>query len=257
MCIRDSDKALLDSIGVPEPFHAVLMKVGTEDELLECPVPQDVLGRVIDAVSQKPLSEVARQPDLLLADTEDLLRYREGELLGFLLRLEPEQEKLAQWAISSKGATLLKGGPGSGKSTVALYRVREILAAWKKKKREPPKILFTTYTRALTRVSEQLLGSLVGTEGMAQIEVKTADTVLRAIAVEGGASPNLTKDAKAVLSRAIEDAAFVGSSLKITSQRESVAKLSRDFLLDEILGVIEGRALSLSLIHISEPTRPY
>src|SRR5206468_3731712 len=109
---------------------------------------------------------VARQPDLLLSEPEDLLRYREGELLGFLLRLEPEQEKLAQWAILAKGATLLKGGPGTGKSTVALYRVREILAAWKKQKRDAPRLLFTTYTRALTRISEQLLRSLVGPEAM-------------------------------------------------------------------------------------------
>ncbi len=240
---RAVDKALLESLAIPETFHAALMKVATEDDLLDCPVPQDVLGKVIDAVTGKPIAEVARQPDLLLTEPEDLLRYREGELLGFLLRLEPEQEKLAQWAITAKGATLLKGGPGTGKSTVALYRVREILAAWKKQKREAPKLLFTTYTRALTRISEQLLRSLVGAEGMALIDVKTADAVLRPIALEAGASPNLAKDTKALLARAIEEAEFVGSSLKVASQKESIAKLSRDFVLEEILGVIEGRGL--------------
>ena len=241
---RAIDKKLLDSLGVPEPFHAALVKVATEDDLLDCSVPQDILAKVIDAVTGKPIAEVARQPDLLLTEPEDLVRYREGELLGFLLRLEPEQEKLAQWAITAKGATLLKGGPGTGKSTVALYRVREILAAWKKQKRQAPKLLFTTYTRALTRISEQLLRSLVGPEDMALIEVKTADAVLRPLAIEGGAPSNLAKDARALLTRAIEEAEFAGTPLKLASQKESIAKLSHDFLLEEILGVIEGRALA-------------
>jgi mRNA-degrading endonuclease RelE of RelBE toxin-antitoxin system len=241
---RSVDQSLLVSLGIPEAFHAALVKVATEDDLLDCPVPQDIVDRVIDAVTGKPIAEVARQPDLLLAQPEDLLRYREGELLGFLLRLEPEQEKLAQWALSSKGATLLKGGPGTGKSTVALYRVREILAAWKKQKRTAPKLLFTTYTRALTRISEQLLRSLVGPEGMVHVEVKTADAVLRPMAIAGGSSDHLVSDLRATLARAIENAAFVGTSLKVASQKESVAKLSRDFLLEEILGVIEGRGLS-------------
>ncbi len=241
---RSIDQSLLVSLGIPEAFHAALVKVATEDDLLDCPVPQDIVDRVIDAVTGKPIAEVARQPDLLLAQPEDLLRYREGELLGFLLRLEPEQEKLAQWALSSKGATLLKGGPGTGKSTVALYRVREILAAWKKQKRTAPKLLFTTYTRALTRISEQLLRSLVGPEGMVHVEVKTADAVLRPMAIAGGSSDHLVSDLRGTLARAIENAAFVGTSLKVASQKESVAKLSRDFLLEEILGVIEGRGLS-------------
>lgn len=252
---RAIDQALLETLNVPENFHAALVKVGTEDELLDCPVPQDILGKVIDAVTGKPIAEVARQPDLLFTEPEDLLRYREGELLGFLLRLNPEQEKLAQWALSAKGATLLKGGPGTGKSTVALYRVREILAAWKKQKREAPRLLFTTYTRALTRISEQLLRSLVGPEGMEQIEVKTADAILRPIAVEGGASSNLAKDPRAALARAVEEAAYVGTPLKVTSQKESIAKLSRDFLLEEILGVIEGRGLA-SLEEYLAASRP-
>ena len=55
---------------------------------------------------------------------DDLLKFKEGKLLGFLLRLSPEQQKLAAWNKSATGPTLLKGGPGTGKSTIALYRVK-------------------------------------------------------------------------------------------------------------------------------------
>jgi superfamily I DNA/RNA helicase/mRNA-degrading endonuclease RelE of RelBE toxin-antitoxin system len=241
---RAIDKVLLTALKVPEAFHDALMKVATEDDLLDCPVPQDILGKVIDAVLGRPIEQVAAQPDLLVNEPDDLLRYREGDLLAFLLRLDPDQEKLARWAVTAQGATLLKGGPGTGKSTVALYRTREVLAALKKAKIETPRILFTTYTRALTRVSEQLLEALVGKDEMKHIEVKTADVVLRAIAVDGGASNVIARDLKQRLPRLIEQAAFQGSALKVTSQREAIAKMTREFLLEEILSVIEGRGLA-------------
>jgi superfamily I DNA/RNA helicase len=74
-----------------------------------------------------------------------LLRFTEGELLGFLLKLNPEQEKFVTWALNASGPTLLKGGPGTGKSTVALYRVRALIETLKKSGVSQPKILFTTY----------------------------------------------------------------------------------------------------------------
>jgi len=52
---------------------------------------------------------------------------KEGELLTFLLKLSPEQEKYARWSPQVTGPTLVKGGPGTGKSTVALYRIRSLL----------------------------------------------------------------------------------------------------------------------------------
>src|SRR5262249_11338549 len=149
------------------------------------PVPQDVLSKVIDAVMSRPIEQVAAQPDLMLSHPDDLMRFRDGELLGFLLRLNLEQEKLVTWAVKGKGATLLKGAPGTGKSTVALYRVREMVRALRKSGVAEPRILFTTYTRALTRVSEQLLGSLLEKD-VRFVEVRTADAVARELGGTGG-----------------------------------------------------------------------
>ncbi len=98
---RAITEGLLADLGVPAQFHAALVSVGTEEELLECAVPQDLLGRVIDAVTGRPIEQVADQPDLTLDAPEDLLRYRDGELLGFLLRLNGEQEKAG--GLGSRG----------------------------------------------------------------------------------------------------------------------------------------------------------
>jgi len=64
------------------------------------------------------------------------------------------------WALS--GPTLVKGGPGSGKSTVALYRARALVEHALETRGEVPELLFTTYTNALTNFSESLLCQLLG-----------------------------------------------------------------------------------------------
>jgi len=81
---------------------------------------------------------------------DDLLRFREGELLGFLLRLNTEQEKFVTWAVKGKGATLLKGGPGTGKSTVAL-QIHHNLAS-----RHLYGLLLTSLDRAGHQVTSRL-----------------------------------------------------------------------------------------------------
>lgn len=60
------------------------------------------------------------------------------------------------------GPWLVKGGPGSGKSTVALYCVREIFdpKAPRLGDLEEPKVLFTTFTKSLTSAASHLLESL-------------------------------------------------------------------------------------------------
>ena len=56
----------------------------------------------------------------------------------------------------------LTGGIGSGKSTVALYRVRAIVEQALTEGRPLPTILVTTYTNALINFSQSLLVQLLG-----------------------------------------------------------------------------------------------
>src|SRR6266496_2502846 len=125
---------LLANLKIPEPCHTRLLLIQTQEDLLDCPgVPIDYLLQINEYMFERPLVEVLQQPDYLLNDVNDLLRYKEGELLGFLLKLSPEQEKYVTWGMKGSGPTLLKGGPGTGKSTIALYRVRSLVHELRKK----------------------------------------------------------------------------------------------------------------------------
>ena len=124
---------LLTSLHVPSTCYARLLSIQTREDLLDCPgVPDDYLLLIDEYMFERPLVQVLQQPDYLLNDVNDLLRFKEGELLSFLLKLSPEQQKYVTWGINASGPTLLKGGPGTGKSTIALYRVRSLVQELRK-----------------------------------------------------------------------------------------------------------------------------
>ncbi len=166
---------LLKSLHVPEVYHKRLLPLKTEEELLGCPgVDDEVLLKIDAYMFELPLVQVLQQPDLVLNDVDDLMRYKEGELLSFLLKLSPEQEKYVSWSINAAGPTLVKGGPGTGKSTVALYRIRSMLEQLQRAGKATPRLLFTTYTNALIKSSEQLLQQLLGSHAQ-HVRISTAD----------------------------------------------------------------------------------
>ncbi len=159
---RKLTPSLLAKWRIDPQFQEPLMRCLYAEDLLNIPdnkVPADVLGRIMDGLYPATANQIAAQADQVLFDPEDLIRYAEGTLTGFLLKLDEQQEPLTNWALA--GPTLVKGGPGSGKSTVALYRLREIVTHHLAETGEVPSILFTTYTNALINSSESLLRQLL------------------------------------------------------------------------------------------------
>ncbi|EDX85151.1 UvrD/REP helicase domain protein [Synechococcus sp. PCC 7335] len=230
---------------VPDQFFEVLTNCKTLDDLTSAAIPESLRERIFDAVTTPNFDQVLSQPDLV-AGTDDLLKFKEGNLLGFLLKLNPEQEKYVTWAIDSKGPTLLKGGPGTGKSTVALYRTREVLARLKAEGIAKPKILFTTYTNALVKFSQQLLTQLLEADAKF-VEVKTADKIAYRLVVKATGKPAIASHAqqKRLLKQALVDAiaSLPGNRLQQQAQQLILQRLHPDYLLEELNSVIAARNL--------------
>ena len=242
---RRVTKAILDSLKIEQRYHAALAGIATEEDLLGCEsVPEDVRLLVSEALTNRPLAVAARQPDLLVQSPDDLFRYHEGELLGFLLKLDPDQERFVSWALESKGPTLVKGSPGTGKSTVALYRVKAILEQLEKKGIEKPRILFTTYTKALVSVSEQLLEQLLG-EKAKLVDVRTADSLVTLITSRAGQKLAFASsdDQLHTLAAAKDKAVLTGNKVEQAAQRQTLSRLAPDYLLEELNSVIDARGL--------------
>lgn len=251
---RPIDDELLERLRVPTQYRAALHGLATFDELAAAHVPEPVKALLLDAVLEPNYEQVLQQPDLITGDPSDLLKFAEGELLGFLLRLDPDQERFVDWALSGSGPTLVKGGPGTGKSTIALYRARSILHLLRQQGVECPRILFTTYTAALTAASEQLLKKLLGDDA-ALVDVRTADSVAHRLvsASEGKLRILDSKDLPGLLKDAMSGVQIEGNALVRRKQLATLDKLSQEYLLEEITQVIEARALSSLTEYLGTP----
>ena len=240
---------LLTNLHVPAQYHARLLAIQTEEELLNCSdVPQQAMEQLLDCIFPPSLSQIMQQPVFLVEDLDDLIRYKEGELLGFLLKLSPEQERFVSWAMRANGPTQVKGGPGTGKSTVALYRARSILEKLRQRGMTAPRILFTTYTNALIHSSEQLLQQLLG-EDARFVEVQTADKMMsdilrRASVPKKTPNENNTNLLSTVFHRSIRDAAFEGNALQRQAQKQAIERLGSSYVQKEIHKILMARQVA-------------
>ncbi|WP_160295249.1 3'-5' exonuclease [Geobacter sp. OR-1] len=235
---------LLSRLRIPDHFHNRLTLIQTREALYECPgVPEEHLLMLDEVMFERSFEEIIQQPDFLANDVSDLLKFKEGSLLSFLLKLDPEQEKFVYWAMDSKGPTMVKGGPGTGKSTVALYRVRTLMEAIRSD--TPVRVLFTTYTNALVSYSRQLLSQLLGSK-VASVEVRTADSLVHAIVKGKSGEVNILPpdQEKTIFQQAIDKTDFGGGSLARRSHMDLITRLGIEYLMEEIAEVIEARGLT-------------
>lgn len=221
----------LKQLGIPDEFHELLINCKTEDDLLLSNVPDYLIERVIDNLFPRPVQEILQQPDFIVFDTNDLVRYKEGDLFGFLLRLDSDQERLVDWALH--GPALIKGGPGTGKSTIALYRVRSLLENFEKQGKPNAKILFATFSDALARFSKQLLEQLLESK-VDLVKVSTADGLVMEITATNSKHNIADKNIlRSILERVV--VSFGNTSF--------IKRLRVDYLLEEFEWVIEGQNL--------------
>lgn len=239
------DLELLERLLIPAVYQKALLACRTSDDIYNADIPDSVRMAVLDAITTPNYERVlTHQPDYIVPEVNDLLRYKEGELLGFLLRLSPAQEKFVTWGLGANGPTLVKGGPGTGKSMVALYRVRELIRVLHGAGIARPRILFTTYTNALVIYSRQLLQMLLG-DDVDCVEVSTYDKIVRDIYKAGHGDPQMAKDTdqRKALARAIETVEYDGNPLQKKAQQAAIDRMGEAYLLEELNTVITARQL--------------
>jgi len=246
-------KELLLALAVPVSMVPTLLRCATEEALLEAAVPADVLGRVVDRLFPPTIDRLDQQPDLVVSSTRDLVRFKEGDLLGFLLRLDEDQLELTQWAL--KGPTMVRGGAGTGKSTVALYRVKALL--------EQPgatgteRVLFATYTRSLLTVTQQLLEQLLTADQLRRVAVATCDQIAWRVVSNARMIGKLASDSESLRLLTTLRAVHVpmGSAFESKLRARALDRLSDAWLIEEFEWIIEGRGLG-SLADYQAAARP-
>ena len=231
---------LLSQWQIPQQYWDSLLNVTHAEALLELSLPDKLLGRILDNLYPRAIAEIDQQPDYLLPEITDLDRFFEGNLSAFLLKLDSEQEKLRDFG--KNGPILVKGGAGTGKSTLALYRVEKLLRLGYSS------ILFTTYTNALVEYSQQLLQQLLG-QPPAQlgITVTTVDSLAYQYYTQHHRKPRFLQEEKALstLKTALKTASLPAKNAFDKQVRlQTLQKLGLNYLYSEITEVIQAQGIT-------------
>ncbi len=251
---RPLDPDFLRRLGVPGQHIAALAACKTGDDLMKARVPEPIRELVLDNLTKPDYDQLADGPKLIVHHIDDLRRHAEGELVTFLLKLDEEQEQFVRWRVG-QGPALLKGGPGTGKTVIALYRARAVLSALRETGIAQPRILVTTYTNALVNAAQELLATLLGKADASLVDVRTVDSLVAEIVRSAGLPAKSADDGivLGMLEKAMQR--LHEGSDEDRNLAASIAHLSRDYVREEIERVIIGRELDALDAYLAEERR--
>jgi superfamily I DNA/RNA helicase len=230
-------KDMLERWRIPAQYHPMTLAARTEDDLLNLSIPERYLNRLLDNLFPRSLDTIVAQPEFVLSAPADVERFADEDLSSFLLRLTPDQERLINQ--DRRGPILVRGGPGTGKSIMALHRVKRLL------EQGVTSVLFTTYTNALVAYSEQLLTRLLGAPPDAcGVKVTTVDSLAHHYFARGWGRPKFATEGQALdlLNAALDKAEIPATDAH--ERRTALERLGFEYLLQEFLHVIEARNIS-------------
>ncbi|ATO13231.1 DNA helicase UvrD [Micromonospora sp. WMMA2032] len=186
------DKRQLEAFGtlLPEDQFEVLQYLAegfTPDEVYRDVVvercPADATPEPSDSL------EIAiantRSRITLVTNPDELAEILDKPFAAWRVFLHPSQRRVA-YRISYNGPAQVTGGPGTGKTVVALHRVKHLLS------RTPDsRVLLTTYTNALAATLRENLALLLDhEEQLARVEVTTVNALAhRAVRALAGRVP--------------------------------------------------------------------
>lgn len=232
---------LLNNCRIPEEYHQQLLQVTTDDELLSLDIPEKLILRILDNLYPPKIENLERQPERLIEKIEDIEDFFAGNITEFLLKLDEEQERICNYKI--KEAVLMKGGPGTGKTVLAIYRVKKFIELGHER------ILFTAHSSALINYARKLLAQLLGDE-INKVTIETVDSEITSYYLSRySQQPILSQqqsleDIQQALIYVRDNHNFTGvQRFNWLAAADRLEKKGYDYLYREIIEVIEGCGL--------------
>ncbi|MFC3500036.1 UvrD-helicase domain-containing protein [Micromonospora krabiensis] len=248
------DAEQLKELGVADQLIDLALAVTSDaelDELLEGapPLSKDILyglasGMSIDAVREEITAPVrlAEEPDpadlaaafarttVTTVDKHVQAAIEEGDFRAWRVYLHPIQQKIVERRYG--GPARVSGGPGTGKTVVALHRVKHLAGALPPGTDKP--ILVTTFTANLANDLRSRLASLIEPHLMERVDVTHIDQLAARVVGE-----NTTQRTR---KRRISDHAAVTEMRQLLLELDE-RRWDAEFLVEEWEQVILGQAV--------------
>ncbi|MFI9173070.1 UvrD-helicase domain-containing protein [Streptomyces lincolnensis] len=244
----------LVELGVAEPLIPVVARLTSDEELLGLVeyAPRhtgEVLLRLRDTPYQQVLEEITKPVEVNDIDPEDYQAaaertdttvittdkdlesiIEEGDFGRWKVFLHPTQKRLVTRRYS--GPARVGGGPGTGKTIVALHRVKHLVD--RLGPGNSKQILLTTFNKNLAADLRARLLALGGPETVARVEIAHVDQLATRVVREA--------DPGSVKSR-IDDTRALNEWRQILLETGET-KWDAEFLMDEWTQVILGQAVN-------------
>jgi superfamily I DNA/RNA helicase len=159
----------LRAIGVPDDLVPSVQRFASLEDLESMDLDQSVKKKLRFLLLQQLRGLAASSTDLtrVAMNLEHFDEYLHGDISQLLLNLDASQRHIVE--MEAKGTVVVRGVAGSGKTAVALHRIYRLLR--QRSLLLAPRILFLTFNRSLSVVSQELLNELGVRTG--DLEVQT------------------------------------------------------------------------------------
>ena len=239
--LPDRYHEVLERLGVSGESLTALQECSTEGQLLNCGVSQELLDRIIYALwppLHRPSGQRTQTGSGFAARTRGSSQRQPSP---GVLPARAGREPTADRGEVHKASRRAEDRQGRRKSTVALYCLQSLVRSDQIgmfSSRSPPRILFTTYTRALVAASRHLLGEL-GVD-VDSVDFHNVDSLAKHHAKSSWANP-VYRASDPVWKDTVE---AVLPDLKSRIAGFSWTEGDSKFLFDEMNLVIVGREIS-------------
>ncbi|MGW1161530.1 UvrD-helicase domain-containing protein [Streptomyces sp. NPDC002519] len=153
----------------------------------------------------------------VVAGSDELRGMLDKPFAAWRIFLHPSQHKVA-YQPSYSGPAQVSGGPGTGKTVVALHRVRHLL----RHLRDGERILLTTYTNALVAALRTGLAALVEDEALRdRVDIMTVDAFADSV-VSASRRPLSGGEEQTRWERAARDTGFDGTGQFLAQEYKHV-----------------------------------
>lgn len=206
---------------------------------------QKMLGKTDELIRDIPVSAFAGTTPVIRLDEESPVALQQAEQFRAMLRegiaryltyLDPEQQSVAK--INARGLLLVKGGAGTGKTAVAIHRVKWLADRPVLPGAGPERVLYLCYNRVLANTVSQLLGALYSGSVPDPVEVNTFHTWCAEFLTRAGVTiPTLDEDR-------CSDAVHRAFGRVAPEHRPALAGLRWYFVADEIEQVIKYNGIT-------------
>ncbi|MGW5095638.1 UvrD-helicase domain-containing protein [Streptomyces nodosus] len=166
----------------------------------------------LDAMDYETAIQHTRARIALVTASEELRDILEKPFAAWRVFLHPSQRKVA-YRASYSGPAQVTGGPGTGKTVVALHRVKHLLGHL----RDGDRILLTTYTNALVNALRSGLETLVeDPELRDRVDISTVDGFASRVVAEApdavALRPLMNNEEESRWGKAAKATGFTGSA---------------------------------------------